>query len=298
VGRVFISYRRADAEADAGRLYADLAYEFGADRLFKDVDNVPLGADIREHIEAAIADSSVVVVVVGPSWEPRRLHDELDWVRIEIEVALATGVLVVPIRVRRAELPKVAEVPASISRFCGLNAAELEHPSWKRDLRPVVEVIRGALGMKNAAAVEGQGPPQFAPAATGLNRGSVRANLLRYDDRRLETFGPVPIGGLKSEVNRIFDALSDSRRVLISRSGVIVAAIDPVVAVDDEVLASYDAQRAQRGVLVDLSAGAIARGSASSWLADVELGEQVYVTKSARVYGVLRAARGTDIDNA
>ena len=159
VRKVFISYRRADSEADAGRLYSDLAVEFGAQRIFKDVDNVPLGADVRASIHSAIADSGVLVVVVGPDWDPRRLHGESDWVRLEIETALEQRVSILPIRVRRAELPEPSQVPTSMRPFCDLNAAELEHGSWRRDLEPVIRAIRGMVA-DESSSLPPPGPPK------------------------------------------------------------------------------------------------------------------------------------------
>ena len=41
--RVFVSYRRDDAAAYAGRLYDALSARFGADNVFMDVDAIGLG---------------------------------------------------------------------------------------------------------------------------------------------------------------------------------------------------------------------------------------------------------------
>ena len=43
-GRVFISYRRQETAWPARQLYELLVTEFGADRIFKDVDNIEPGA--------------------------------------------------------------------------------------------------------------------------------------------------------------------------------------------------------------------------------------------------------------
>ena len=40
---IFISYRRSDAEGEAGRLCDDLAHEFGSDSVFMDVDAIQPG---------------------------------------------------------------------------------------------------------------------------------------------------------------------------------------------------------------------------------------------------------------
>jgi len=143
--RIFISYRRNDSDADAGRLFDGLASRFGKDALFKDVDHVPLGANVAVAIADAIERSGVLVAVVGPNWVTDRLRSERDWVRVEIETALELGVPILPVRVRRAQMPQPSEVPASIVDFCGLNAAEVEHQSWRRDIEPVVSAVEQIL---------------------------------------------------------------------------------------------------------------------------------------------------------
>lgn len=84
MSRIFVSYRRADTDADAGRLCADLAMQHGEDRLFKDLDNVPLGENVEEQVRAALADSTLLLVLIGPSWDPGRLQDQNDWVLLEV----------------------------------------------------------------------------------------------------------------------------------------------------------------------------------------------------------------------
>lgn len=138
---IFISYRRADSEADTGRLAADLAAHFGPEVVFRDVDDVPLGADIRASLEKAISKSFAMLLVVGPDWDAARLFDENDWVRIELELAFERSIPIIPVRVRRAELPPPDSVPEPIRKVCRLNAAELEHQSWRRDLEPVITAL-------------------------------------------------------------------------------------------------------------------------------------------------------------
>lgn len=57
-GKVFISYRRQDTADATGRIYDRLVQKFGRKRVFKDVDNIPLGADFREHIQDGSAKAA------------------------------------------------------------------------------------------------------------------------------------------------------------------------------------------------------------------------------------------------
>ena len=105
--RVFISYRRDDSADVAGRIDDRLAAHFGRENVFKDVDSIPPGVDFRKHLHAAVSGCDLALVVIGRDWLDardeegnRRLDDEADFVRIEIEAALGRGIPVVPALVR------------------------------------------------------------------------------------------------------------------------------------------------------------------------------------------------------
>ena len=95
-GRVFISYRREETAYPAGWLYDRLAQHFGAAQIFKDVDSIPLGDDFVEVIDRAVGSCDVLLALIGAQWltitdvHGRRLDDPNDFVRLEIEAALAS----------------------------------------------------------------------------------------------------------------------------------------------------------------------------------------------------------------
>src|SRR4051812_38879350 len=97
--KLFISYRRDDARHLTDRIYDRLVTQFGKAAVFKDVDAIPLGVDFRGHLTESVAQCDVVLVVIGRNWLSvrdasgrRRLDDENDLVRAEIELALQDGV--------------------------------------------------------------------------------------------------------------------------------------------------------------------------------------------------------------
>ena len=53
---IFISYRREDAEGQAGRLFDDLANEFGNAAVFMDVAGIEPGRDFRRAIDENVAN--------------------------------------------------------------------------------------------------------------------------------------------------------------------------------------------------------------------------------------------------
>ncbi|MEO8308666.1 MAG: toll/interleukin-1 receptor domain-containing protein, partial [Pseudomonadota bacterium] len=115
---IFISYRRSDNPDAVGRIYDRLIAEFGKGRVFKDVDSIPLGQDFRGHLNDIVGNCSAVLAVVGPRWSDarssagtRRLEDPDDFVRIELEAALARNIPVVPVLVAHAPMPGSSELP-------------------------------------------------------------------------------------------------------------------------------------------------------------------------------------------
>jgi hypothetical protein len=93
VSEIAISYRRADSAAVAGRIYDHLVAHYGAPRVYMDVTNIPAGVDFRKHIGSSLSKSKVLLVIIGPNWNPRgpngqyRITEPMDSVHNEIEIA-------------------------------------------------------------------------------------------------------------------------------------------------------------------------------------------------------------------
>lgn len=66
--RVFLCYRREDTQDAAGRLYDRLSDVYGPDRVFMDIDSIPLGVDFIEHVKLQISKCSAVIVMIGRQW--------------------------------------------------------------------------------------------------------------------------------------------------------------------------------------------------------------------------------------
>src|SRR5271165_6726704 len=97
---VFISYRRDDAAAYAGRLCDRMSALIGARRVFMDVEAIKPGEDFSRAIDQTLAHCSTVLVVIGPRWheilEARARRNEEDYVVHEIAAALVQKKTVVP----------------------------------------------------------------------------------------------------------------------------------------------------------------------------------------------------------
>lgn len=151
---IFVGYRREDTADVAGRIYDAMAQRFGKQRVFKDVDNIGPGIDFGDYIKTVLPRCRVALVLIGPNWLAtadengnRRLDNPQDWVRVEIETALATpGLLVVPILVNGAHMPRAEEVPESVRPLLRRNAAIIRRdPDFHDDVERLATAIRASV---------------------------------------------------------------------------------------------------------------------------------------------------------
>lgn len=148
---IFISYRRSDCLAQANGLHDGLVNRLPDAKIFMDVDSIPAGVDFEEHIREAIDGCDIVLVLIGDNWmdarpgtETRRIDEPNDFVRLEIESALANPtVTTIPVLVEGAPMPEAATLPESIQRLARINAFELDDRRWKADLARITELLSG-----------------------------------------------------------------------------------------------------------------------------------------------------------
>jgi hypothetical protein len=67
---VFISYRREDSAAYAGRLFDVLSTEFGQENTFMDVDDIKGGDNFVTVIDRNLDVSDALLAVIGSNWLP------------------------------------------------------------------------------------------------------------------------------------------------------------------------------------------------------------------------------------
>lgn len=146
--RVFLNYRREDSSGYAGRLYDDLSERLASCDLFIDIDRIEPGADFVDVIDHALDGCDVVLAVIGKHWLSvtdsqgrRRLDDPDDYVRLELEAALARGMRLIPVRVQGADMPSSTDLPESLRGIARRQAVELSDHRWRHD----VDTLSGRL---------------------------------------------------------------------------------------------------------------------------------------------------------
>jgi TIR domain-containing protein len=151
-GRIFISYRRDDSAAWAGRLSDRLKHRFPSNQIFMDVDTLDPGVDFVEAVEKMVGACDVLIAVIGSRWlassdrrGKRRLDIPDDLVRLEIAPALTRGIRVVPALVEGAMTPEAGELPDDLKALVRRNALEIGHIRFDADSEHLINAVERAL---------------------------------------------------------------------------------------------------------------------------------------------------------
>lgn len=209
MSRIFISYRRDDAGYVAGILADRIHGTFGAGSVFMDVDTIPLGVDFRKHINHAVAQCEVLLAIIGDNWlakspdsSKRRIDEPSDFVRIELEAALARNIPVIPVLVGSATMPSPHELPTALEPLAFRNASELRSG---RDMNHHVDVL--VRGLRVHLAVDER---SSKTDSTGPLKGVFSKEwILSYDrqqvGRQLEQQSKKPWYALSREWTASYD---------------------------------------------------------------------------------------------
>ena len=185
-GRIFMSYRREDTAFPAGWLYDRLAGHFGRDQVFKDIDSIELGDDFIEVITTAVGSCDVLLALIGGRWLTitgqdgrRRLDNPDDFVRLEIEAALARNVRVIPILVDEARMPTADELPASLAKLARRQALELSPARFEADTQRLLRVLDRTISEAQEQAHQ-DAERAARHRDTGTSRPALVARLRKY----------------------------------------------------------------------------------------------------------------------
>lgn len=157
--KIFISYRRADSQMITDRICDRLEKAFGKENVFQDVLDIKYGLDFRKVLQRQVANSDVLLVVIGPTWatikgvnedtgvetDQPRLWNEDDAVRIEVESGLSNQdtTLVIPVLVNNASIPSKKKLPESLQPLVFLNGIQVRNnPYFDEDILRLIKRLQ------------------------------------------------------------------------------------------------------------------------------------------------------------
>ena len=144
---LFINYRRAD--------YAHLVYALRTHLYYLQFDvfmdlEIPPFMDFAEILREKIAESDAVLAIVGPRWsdlmQEKAVHDEIDYVRLELEIAQELGKPIFPIFLVGGKTPSARHLPETLREAFRLNAFRIPDEKVLNDtIQDLTNGIRYAL---------------------------------------------------------------------------------------------------------------------------------------------------------
>lgn len=142
---VFISYRREDSAADAGRLFEHLK-RCCRTEVYLDISGTQAGAHFPDVLAARLEACDAVLVLIGPRWSSsqdtrtgrRRLDDPRDFVRFEIATAIGRGKTLIPVLLPGGALPHAEELSKDIQELVWREAVDIRHAHWLADVNALV----------------------------------------------------------------------------------------------------------------------------------------------------------------
>lgn len=202
--QIFISYRRGKANHPARALAHELRGEFGSDSVYFDVDKHSVGLDWPNEIRDGLDSAKVLIAVISDDWLGEtedgefRISDREDWVRQEIEAALAAGKDVLPVFVRFTKRPDTGNLPRSVAGLFDVQGMPLRHLTWDNDLEPVLEWVEqrtGLVARRRAVPPYRRRLPEFDIPLHGRETELARLDAA-WDDEHTRILTVVAWGGL------------------------------------------------------------------------------------------------------
>lgn len=186
--KVYLSYRRHDSAGTAGRLFDLLCQTFGPENLFIDVDTIAPGLDFVEAIKQEVQFADIFLVLIGPEWArarnsdgQSRILDPTDFVRLEIESALASGKPIIPVLLNGARIPFSEELPASLKGLVRYNCISLDHATFRRDVDQIARAIRQVFEAHSSEiAVSSTGPKSVFISHSTSDRDWVEGEIVNF----------------------------------------------------------------------------------------------------------------------
>jgi hypothetical protein len=183
--KVFISYRHADSSQHVPVIRAGLDELLGTGKVFLDEDGIPTGEDWYAWISDAVRGADWCLCLVGTDWMGigldghRRIDDRHDVVRFELATAITAGVSILPVRINRADIPRIESLPRDIALLARIQAETWSAETSGGDLRRIAERIRPRPAPKAPI------PPELVGSwSTATN---LSASSYEFDSNR--TFG-------------------------------------------------------------------------------------------------------------
>ncbi len=173
--RIFFSYRRTNLRL-VDHLHEKFLAAFKPGAIFLDRQDIGPGAMFPDLLREAVDQAVVVLAIIEPTWISiqdertlsRRLELEDDWVRQELERALANGTTIIPVLVDGANILKEEQLPPTLRPLASRQSVRLGNETFGADAAALIEKVRELLirdrpAERLAEATKYPRPPEILP---------------------------------------------------------------------------------------------------------------------------------------
>src|SRR5262249_6761920 len=138
-----------DSRYQARMIHSAFCKAIPSDHVFMDVDSIRPGANFRKVLKGWVDECEVLVALIGPGWidardpktKRRRLDNNSDFVRIEIDEALARGIPVVPVLLDDTEMPDVDLLPEDLKELVDRQAEFVQYRTFDADVERLIRKL-------------------------------------------------------------------------------------------------------------------------------------------------------------
>ncbi|MFD8169529.1 toll/interleukin-1 receptor domain-containing protein [Streptomyces cellulosae] len=200
MGGVFINYRRGPDATDAvQRLRDRLSQHFGDAQVFLDTSSMLPGSRYPDDLKHRVHDCEVLLVTIPEGWleakDPagvRCLDRPDDWVRREIELALAAGKTVMPILLDSAKPPPPDLLPISIRDLSLRQAHRITVEGWDAAVEELIATLENLVAPEWVPIPSEERPRRRPGRLFGWATGFLAAALCVLVPWAATTSGPPP----------------------------------------------------------------------------------------------------------
>lgn len=152
---IYVSYSRSDAPSTVWRVVEQLVEYYG-DRAVQ--GSPPTGSDIEDDV----AQSTLVVAVIGPRWSTLS-GDDLILISRELEAAFGQRIPIVPVVVEGATWPPQGDRPGVLKKIAAISAPKVGDETFDDDMHRLIALLDLLLQTSAAPPVESEPSPEAAP---------------------------------------------------------------------------------------------------------------------------------------
>lgn len=247
VGRIFVSYRRADDPFGAGLVAAVLRDRFGDDGVFLDTWVLNRRGNPESGLCQGLDGSAVVLALIGRRWEarlgardPGATATERDWVAWELREAALRGLPVVPVFLRRSRLLG-EDVPDELHDVLDGQGVAVRQGSLHDDIERLITALAEIDGTPAAGPATmpiGDDSQMVAVAVDAMLRHVVPVPQQRMRNRQLLVTTCATVLGRQDWLRHVSAGASPGRPagsgiVVATEGAVTVANLDEEFAVVD-----------------------------------------------------------------